>query len=275
MRFFILLTGESEKCVFGVPVSDLDVTEDGGLKIPSVLVTMKNYLYENGGIQVEGILHAGSDSEMVLVKDQLNRGTFCGCKDIHAIANLIKVWFRELPEPILNVIPAETLNDSAKDFMEIYHSLPEPNKSLLQWLLDLLTDVAAREKENKMGVKTLAIVISPNLYSTNSTDPIAMQQKVVAFIQNLITTKELTSEIFYSLVEGMDYTVLENNEFMDLYLCENLFSTLLPALESLSKNAEKLIYYSDKEESDEIKRFNPCNFLAEFLMRNNPRYGKK
>jgi hypothetical protein len=30
MRFFVLMTGESEKSVFGVPVSDLDVTEDAG-----------------------------------------------------------------------------------------------------------------------------------------------------------------------------------------------------------------------------------------------------
>ena len=61
---------------------------------------------------------------------------------------------------------------------------------------------------------------------------------------------------------------------MDLYLCENLFSTLLPGLESLAKTSEKLIYFSDKEDEKEVNRFNPCNFLAEFLMRNNPKYGK-
>ena len=91
---------------------------------------------------------------------------------------------------------------------------------------------------------------------------------------NLISTKEMTSEIFYSLVEGMDDVTLNNNEFMDLYLCENLFSTLLPGLESLSKSVEKLMFYSNKEDEREVNRFNPCNFLGEFLMRNNPRYGK-
>ena len=93
-------------------------------------------------------------------------------------------------------------------------------------------------------------------------------------LKNLISNKELTDEILYSLVDGMDDTKLENKEYMDLYLCENLFSTLLPGLESLSKNAEKLIYYSNKEYENEVNRFNPCNYLAEFLMRNNPRYGK-
>lgn len=93
-------------------------------------------------------------------------------------------------------------------------------------------------------------------------------------LKNLIANKEINNEIFYSLIENMDETKLKNNEDMDLYLCENLFSTLLPGLESLSKTAEKLIYYSDKEDEREVKRFNPCNFLAEFLMRNNPRYGK-
>jgi hypothetical protein len=91
---------------------------------------------------------------------------------------------------------------------------------------------------------------------------------------NLISTKEMTSEIFYSLIEGMDETTLKNNEFMDLYLSEYLFSTLLPGLESLSKNVEKLMFFSHKEDEREINRFNPCNYLGEFLMRNNPRYGK-
>jgi hypothetical protein len=91
---------------------------------------------------------------------------------------------------------------------------------------------------------------------------------------NLISTKELTSEIFYSMIENMNDVVLKNNEFMDLYLCENLFSTLLPGLESLSKNVEKLMFHSGKEDDREVNRFNACNYLAEFLMRNNPKYGK-
>lgn len=91
---------------------------------------------------------------------------------------------------------------------------------------------------------------------------------------NLISTKEMTSEIFYNLIEEMGDVMLKNNEYMDLYLCENLFSTLLPGLESLSKNVEKLMFYSDKEDEREVNRFNPCNNLGEFLMRNNPKYGK-
>jgi hypothetical protein len=54
------------------------------------------------------------------------------------------------------------------------------------------------------------------------------------------------------------------------------FSALCPprGIVLYAKTSEKLIFFSHKEDEKEVNRFNPCNFLAEFLMRNNPKYGK-
>ena len=108
-RFFVVLSGVSDKSVFGVEPDTIPRVSDMGLEnIPQVLVTLANYFFENKGDEVLGIFRiAGSDSELHTAKDQLNRGQLEHVKDIHVISNLIKVWFRELPLPLLNVLPPD------------------------------------------------------------------------------------------------------------------------------------------------------------------------
>jgi len=50
----------------------------------------------------------------------------------------------------------------------------------------------------------------------------------------------------------------------------------VPGLEDLSREIDRLVNAEDGEIDQSIKdRFNPCIFLAEFLMRNNPKWGTK
>jgi hypothetical protein len=48
-----------------------------------------------------------------------------------------------------------------------YNQFPEPMRSLLLWLLDLMADIVTNEAVNKMGAKNMAIVMSPNLYQSS------------------------------------------------------------------------------------------------------------
>ena len=64
--------------------------------------------------------------------------------------------------------------------------------------------------------------------------------------------------------------------YKDLYLIEKLLPTLVEGLEQLSREVENLmndestsVVTPDYVDPDVRKRFNPCTFLAQHLMRNN------
>ena len=64
-------------------------------------------------------------------------------------------------------------------------------------------------------------------------------------------------------------------EHFDIYLAKEIYPVLVPGLEELSREIDRLVNSEEGEIDESIKaRFNPCIFLAEFLMRNNPNTNK-
>jgi hypothetical protein len=104
------------------------------------------------------------------VRAELNEGTFAGAASPcapHAAATAIKIFFRELPQPLLSAIPTETLLQCASEAecgAAVEKYLSPHAYVLLQWLVDLARKVAAHEAENKMNAKALAICLGPNLF---------------------------------------------------------------------------------------------------------------
>uniref|UniRef100_A0A7N8YIU2 Uncharacterized protein n=1 Tax=Mastacembelus armatus TaxID=205130 RepID=A0A7N8YIU2_9TELE len=134
--------------------------------------------------------------------------------DVNAIAGTLKLYFRELPEPLFtdelypNFAGGIALSDSvAKEscMVNLLLSLPEPNFVTFLFLLDHLKRVAEIESINKMSLHNLATVFGPTLLRpsekdskiSNSSQPISMNDswslEVMAQVQVLLYFLQLES----------------------------------------------------------------------------------
>jgi hypothetical protein len=159
--------------VFGLPLTKV-VTED--CLIPHVVQDSIEYLLAHG-LKEEGILRlAGSSSEVAKYKAAYDRGErvdFSTCSDINSVADVLKRYLRELPEPL---VPAQTSSAIEKALqMEDEHSrittvrefihngVQEAHVHTLQALVLFLARVVEHSSVNKMGSTNLALVFSPTL----------------------------------------------------------------------------------------------------------------
>jgi hypothetical protein len=62
-----------------------------------------------------------------------------------------------------------------------------------------------------------------------------------------------------------------NGQDMDEYCLEEIYPVLLPGLEALAKEVENCKSEGDKRDVRIRARFNPLRWLAQYLMRHNPR----
>ncbi|EDR27968.1 GTPase activating protein, putative [Entamoeba dispar SAW760] len=193
---FFSLRLRGEDGVFGVDPTNLEWIETGKYKLPKPLAILNNNFQRLDGFHSEGVFRlAGQAGLMKTMKSYMNthKGDLEVQEEftINEVANLIKLWFRELPTLLLNGLTSTQIQMSGvDDCWKQYCTLSQQSRDLLDWLFSLLVHVSLFKDQNKMTLQNLAIVVAPNLYESTSSDPmegLMMSQKAVQFVQNILT----------------------------------------------------------------------------------------
>ncbi|XP_047315673.1 rho GTPase-activating protein 5-like [Impatiens glandulifera] len=175
--------------VFGVSAKSMQCSYDeNGNSVPTILLMMQKRLYLEGGLQAEGIFRInGENSKEEYVRQQLNKGIIPHEVDVHCLAGLIKAWFRELPSGVLDSLNPENVMqcNTEEDCTKLVKLLPPTEAALLDWGINLMTDVVKHEHLNKMNARNIAMVFAPNM--TQMADPLTALLHAVQ-VMNLLKT---------------------------------------------------------------------------------------
>ncbi|XP_071064191.1 rho GTPase-activating protein 39 isoform X2 [Dasypus novemcinctus] len=165
-------------------------------QLPWVQTRLSEEVLALNGDQTEGIFRVPGDIDEVnalkLQVDQWKVPT--GLEDPHVPASLLKLWYRELEEPL---IPPEFYEqciahyESPEAAVAVVHALPRINRMVLCYLIRFLQVFAqpANVAVTKMDVSNLAMVMAPNCLRCQSDDPRVIfenTRKEMSFLRVLI-----------------------------------------------------------------------------------------
>ncbi|XP_037035910.1 ralA-binding protein 1 isoform X2 [Bradysia coprophila] len=94
--------------------------------------------------------------------------------DVVTACSLLKLFFKELPEPILTTDLTSRFEEAAslpvgqqdRELNNLINQLPTANRTLLSWMVMHLDAVTQHEKANKMSVQNVAILLGPTMQMT-------------------------------------------------------------------------------------------------------------
>ncbi|XP_069681730.1 uncharacterized protein [Periplaneta americana] len=168
--------GSAETRLFKVPLNHLEnevtllLRCGTAVEVPSFVARACSYIKKH--IETEGIFRkAGSTSRQRELKALLDSGRNFGPEHhVIDIANLLKMFFRELPEPLLPhsfhdvLLRCLLLRDKKLEgILLACLLLPTAHINTLAYLMQFLQEVASHSESNKMDVTNLAIIITPSV----------------------------------------------------------------------------------------------------------------
>lgn len=145
-------------------------------KVPIILPFLADGMLALDGTKSEGIFRVPGDGDAVSeLKLRIDRGyyTLDDVDDPNILASLMKLWLRELCDPL---VPEEMYNDcitNSKDpeaCVQMVYRLPTINRRVVLFVISFLQLFLKDEIQavTKMTSANLALVMAPNLLRCNS-----------------------------------------------------------------------------------------------------------
>ncbi|XP_054634600.1 rho GTPase-activating protein 7 isoform X2 [Dunckerocampus dactyliophorus] len=170
-----------DRNVFGVPLQV--IVQRTGQPLPQGIQQAMRYL-RNQCLDQVGLFRKSGVKSRIQALRQMNEtsgadggGVSYEGQSAYDVADMLKQYFRDLPEPLLTSKLSET-------FLQIYQYmpkelrlqaartavllLPDENREALRTLLCLLSDVTASVAENQMTPTNLAVCLAPSVFHLNT-----------------------------------------------------------------------------------------------------------
>ncbi|XP_017564107.1 stAR-related lipid transfer protein 13 isoform X1 [Pygocentrus nattereri] len=215
-----------DKNVFGVPL--IVHVQRFGQPLPLGLQQALRYLRSQCLDQVGLFRKSGVKSRIQALR-QMNESSpeDVNYEDQSAydVADMVKQFFRDLPEPLLTSKLGET-------FLHIYQYVPkdqrlqavqaaimlmsDENREVLQTLLCFLSDVTSSVQENQMTPMNIAVCLAPSLFHLNilkkdNLSPRAMQKK---YATGRPDQKDLNENL--AATQGLAHMITECNRLFEI-----------------------------------------------------------
>uniref|UniRef100_A0A7N8WL36 StAR-related lipid transfer protein 13 n=1 Tax=Mastacembelus armatus TaxID=205130 RepID=A0A7N8WL36_9TELE len=264
-----LLDYYKEKSVFGVPL--IVHVQRCGFPLPLCLQQALSHLRTHCLDQVGLFRKSGVKSRIQALRQQCELSPDAvnyEDQSAYDVADMVKQFFRDLPEPLLTSKLGET-------FLHIYQYvpkeqrlqavraaillMPDENREVLQTLLYFLRDVTSLVEENQMTPMNLAVCLGPSLFhlsilKNETLSPRSIQRKYTTgrpdqkdLNENLAATQGLAHMItecqrLFQIPEEM--VTQSRNSYMEAEL-------MVPPLDELCKAHEEEVDEDEEEEDEE------------------------